>query len=76
MLICNGSGIKNAFKIVKEKSTMNNETSHTDTREQLDDFSASTAAERQRISRIADEAARRGRDRQQGYDEEHNIFTE
>jgi len=55
---------------------MTNETNDTDTQRQQDDSSASTTAEKQRISRIADEAARRGRDRQQGYDEEHNIFTE
>ena len=55
---------------------MTTETNNTDTQRQQDDFSASKTCEKQRISRIADEAARRGRDRQQGYDEEHHIFTE
>jgi hypothetical protein len=54
---------------------MTNETNNTDTQEQHDDFRASITAERQRISRIADEAARRGRERQQRYDAEQNIFT-
>jgi hypothetical protein len=54
---------------------MTNETNDTDTQKQQDDFSASATAERQRISRIADEAARRGKDRQQRYDEGHKIFT-
>jgi hypothetical protein len=55
---------------------MTNDTNNTDTQERQDDFRPSTtAAERQQISRIADEAARRGKDRQQRYDDGHTIFT-
>ncbi len=54
---------------------MTNDTSNTDTQERQDDFRPSTTAERQQISRTADEAARRGKDRQQRYDEGRNIFT-
>jgi hypothetical protein len=54
---------------------MTNETNNTDSQEQQDDFRVSITPERQRINRIANEAARRGRDRQERYDEGHNIFT-
>lgn len=54
---------------------MTNEPNNKDTQEQQDDFRASITTERERISRIADEAARRGRERQQRHDEGRNIFT-
>jgi hypothetical protein len=54
---------------------MTSDVNSPDTQTQQDDSSATTSVERKRISRIADEAAGRARDRQQRYDEGHTIFT-
>jgi hypothetical protein len=46
-----------------------------DSQTQQDDSTAHETAERKRISRLADEFAKRARQRQLRYDEGHNIFT-
>jgi hypothetical protein len=60
---------------MKEKSTMTSENNSPDTQKQQDDSNASEAAERKRISRLANDLAKRGKERQLRYDEGHNIFT-
>jgi hypothetical protein len=46
-----------------------------DTQEQQDDANALETAERKRLSRLANEFAKRAKERQLRYDEGHNIFT-
>jgi hypothetical protein len=54
---------------------MTSESNSPDTQKQEDDNKASEAAERKRINHLADEFAKRGKQRQFHYDEGHNIFT-
>jgi hypothetical protein len=68
-------GIANAFKLWKEKSTMTSENNSPDTQKQQEDTNTSETAEKKRISRLANEFAKRGKERQLRYDEGHNIFT-
>ena len=45
------------------------------TQKQQDDSNAQEAAETKRIGRLADDFAKRARERQVRYDQGHNIFT-
>jgi hypothetical protein len=63
------------LKLLKEKSTMTSENNSPDSQNQQDDSNAPETAERQRISRLANELAKRAKERQLRYDEGHNIFT-
>jgi hypothetical protein len=54
---------------------MNNENTSPDTQERQDDYNAPETADRERISRLANEFAKRAKQRQLHYDEGHNIFT-
>jgi F0F1-type ATP synthase assembly protein I len=46
-----------------------------DTQKQQDNSNTPDSAERQRIRRLADDLAKRAKERQLRYDDEHNIFT-
>ena len=65
----------NALKLLREKNKMTRENNSPDTREQQDDSNAPETAEKKRISRLANESAKRAKERQLRYDEGHNIFT-
>jgi hypothetical protein len=54
---------------------MTRENNSPDTQIQQDDSNVPTTAERERISRLANEFAKRAKKRQLRYDEGHNIFT-
>jgi hypothetical protein len=54
---------------------MTSENNIPDTQKQQDDSNAPETAERKRISRLADDLAKRGKQRQLRYDEGHDIFT-
>jgi hypothetical protein len=59
----------------RRRKYMTSESNSPDTQKQEDDNKASEAAERKRINHLADEFAKRGKQRQFHYDEGHNIFT-
>jgi hypothetical protein len=61
--------------MLKEKTTMTSENNSPDMQKQQDDTNASETAEKKRISRLANEFAKRAKERQLRYDEGHNIFT-
>jgi hypothetical protein len=65
----------NALKLSRRKGTMNSENNSPDTQELQDDYNAAETADRERISRLANEFATRAKQRQLHYDEGHNIFT-
>jgi hypothetical protein len=54
---------------------MISENNNPDTQKQQDGTNASEIAEKKRISRLANEFAKRAKERQLRYDEGHNIFT-
>jgi hypothetical protein len=54
---------------------MTSENSSPDTQKQQEDTNASETAEKKRISRLANEFAKRGKERQLRYDQGHNIIT-
>ena len=54
---------------------MTSENNGPDTQNEQDNQNAPGTAERQRISRLANEFATRAKQRQLRYDEGHNIFT-
>ncbi len=54
---------------------MKNENNNQDKYEQHEDLNAPETAERKQISHVADEFAKRAKERQLRYDEGHNIFT-
>ena len=54
---------------------MTNENNSPDMQKQQDDSNVHETAERKRISRLANEFAKRAKERQLRYDEGHNIFT-
>jgi hypothetical protein len=54
---------------------MTSENSVPDTQKQQDNADVPDTAERQRISRLANDLAKRAKERQFRYDEAHNIFT-
>jgi hypothetical protein len=54
---------------------MTSENNIPDTQKQQDDSNAAETAERKRISRLADDLAKRSKERQLRYDEGHDIFT-
>ncbi len=54
---------------------MSIESSSPDTQKQQEDPKASETAENKRINHLANEFAKRGKERQLRYDESHNIFT-
>jgi hypothetical protein len=60
---------------IREKNKMTSKNNSPDTREQQDDSNAPETAEKKRISRLANESAKRAKERQLRYDEGHNIFT-
>jgi hypothetical protein len=60
---------------LKEKNTMSIESSSPDTQKQQEDPNASETAENKRINHLANEFAKRAKERQLRYDENHNIFT-
>jgi hypothetical protein len=65
----------NAIKLLKEKNTMTRENNSPDIQERQDDYNTRETADRERISRLANEFAKRAKERQLRYDEGHNIFT-
>jgi hypothetical protein len=60
---------------LKEIITMISENNSPDTEKQQHDSNAPEPAERKRISRLANEFAKRAKERQLRYDEGHDIFT-
>jgi hypothetical protein len=54
---------------------MTNDNNSPDTQKQQDDTNAFATAETKRISRLANEFAKRAKERQLRYDQGHNIFT-
>jgi hypothetical protein len=54
---------------------MTTENNSPDTQKQQDDANALETAERKRLSRLANDFAKRAKERQLRYDEGHNIFT-
>jgi hypothetical protein len=54
---------------------MSSENNRPDTQNQQDNSTAPDTAERQRISRLANDLAKRAKERQLRYDDGHNIFT-
>jgi RNA polymerase-interacting CarD/CdnL/TRCF family regulator len=54
---------------------MTNENNSPDAQNQQDNSNVLDTAERKRISRLADDLAKRARERQLRYDDGHNIFT-
>jgi hypothetical protein len=54
---------------------MTTENNSPDPQNQQDDSNAIDSAERKRISRLANDLAKRAKERQLRYDEGHNIFT-
>jgi hypothetical protein len=54
---------------------MTSDNNSPDTQNDEDNFTAPDAAERKRISHIANDLAKRAKERQLRYDEGHNIFT-
>ena len=54
---------------------MSSENNSKDRQERQDDFNVPETADKERISRLADEFAKRAKERQLRYDEGHNIFT-
>jgi hypothetical protein len=65
----------NAIKLLKEKNTMTEENNSPDIQERQDDYNAPETDDSERISRLANEFAKRAKERQLRYDEGHNIFT-
>jgi hypothetical protein len=60
---------------IEGENHMTRENNSPDTQIQQDDSNVPTTAERERISRLANEFAKRAKKRQLRYDEGHNIFT-
>ena len=54
---------------------MNSENNSPDTQERQDDYNAPETADRERISGLANEFAKRAKKRQLRYDEAHDLFT-
>jgi hypothetical protein len=54
---------------------MTSENKNRETQERQDDLNVSETANRERINGLADEFAKRAKERQLRYDEGHNIFT-
>jgi hypothetical protein len=54
---------------------MTSENNGPNTQDQQDNSDVPDTAERKRISRLADDLAKRARERQLRYDDGHNIFT-
>ena len=54
---------------------MTRENNSPDIQERQDDYNTRETADRERISRLANEFAKRAKERQLRYDEGHNIFT-
>jgi hypothetical protein len=54
---------------------MTSENNGPDTQNQQEDLTTPDTAEKKRISRLADDLAKRARERQLRYDDGHNIFT-
>jgi hypothetical protein len=54
---------------------MTSENGVPDTQKQQDNQNAPETAERQRINRLANNLAKRAKERQQRYDDGHNVFT-
>jgi hypothetical protein len=54
---------------------MTSENNGPDTQNEQDNQNAPGTAERQRISRLANDLAKRAKERQLRYDDRHNIFT-
>jgi hypothetical protein len=54
---------------------MTSENNSPDTQKEQEDTNASETAEKQRISRLANDFAKRAKERQLRYDQGHNIFT-
>ena len=54
---------------------MTSENKGPDTQKQQDNPNAPDTAERKRISRLANDLAKRAKERQLRYDDDHNIFT-
>jgi hypothetical protein len=68
-------GIAIAFSLFKEGSKMANETDSSDTPKLQDDSTDVQKSVQEKLSRIANKAAKRAAIRQQHYDAEHGIFT-
>jgi hypothetical protein len=56
-------------------SIMTSENNGPETQELQDNPNSPETADRERISDLANELAKRGKKRQLGYDEGHNLFT-
>jgi hypothetical protein len=54
---------------------MSSDNNSPDTQNQQDNSTTLDTAERQRISRLANDLAKRAKERQLRYDDGHNIFT-
>jgi hypothetical protein len=66
---------RKCYQAIEGENTMITENNSPDTQEQQDDANALETAERKRLSRLANEFAKRAKERQLRYDEGHNIFT-
>ena len=68
-------GIAIALMLLKEKNTMLNKTTHPKETETQDGPTSSQTALREKLNRIANQAAQRAANRLKRYDRDHGIFT-
>jgi hypothetical protein len=66
---------RECFQAIEGEGTMSSENNNPDTQNEHVDTNVPEIVEKIRISRVANDLAKRAMQRQLRYDEEHNIFT-